>query len=110
MAEIGEQWRNLTDTEKQVYVDRANKAKEEYEKKLTAWEQKMMLEGREDLVRKVPPKEPKRQSRVRTFFANSELLCHCQTNSFFFNENGNSKKNKMFKKLLEYILMCIWRH
>lgn len=65
MPEIGEQWRNLTDAEKQVYIDKANKAKEEYEKKLIAWEQKMILEGREDLVRNMSPKESTKVSRVR---------------------------------------------
>lgn len=81
LSEIGEEWKNLTDKDKEVYETEARNLKVEYEKQMKIWEDKMLLEGRRELLRKKIEVEPKKQSRVRVkpikFFSTScKLFVH----------------------------------
>lgn len=66
--EIGREWKNLTNTEKEVYVAKSKIMREEYEKELLIWEEKMKSQGRTDLVRKRQSSQEKKQARVRVYF------------------------------------------
>lgn len=65
LSEVGQQWKNLTDSEKAAYEIKAHNAREDYKKQMDVWEKKMLIEGRDELVRKKVDIEPKKQSRVR---------------------------------------------
>lgn len=68
-TEASREWKKLTDSEKEVYTKKAKLLREEYEKELTKWEEKMKSEGREDLIRKRDNVQmKKKQSRVRVHF------------------------------------------
>lgn len=63
--ENAEMWKNLTEAQRQVYIDKVKAAREQYEKDLQIWEKEMIQLGRHDLVRKeVLDKIPVRKSRV----------------------------------------------
>lgn len=74
MSEAGELWHNLTDTEKTVYHRKAKEEKEQHERELKTWEDKMKENGRLDLIRKVIVKKDPKQSRVRIKNKSSDIL------------------------------------
>ncbi|KAF2883326.1 hypothetical protein ILUMI_22828 [Ignelater luminosus] len=46
------EWNNISDSEKQKYIQMHEKDKQRYEKEMTAWEARMIKEGNMDLIRK----------------------------------------------------------
>lgn len=66
LEDVAKQWRNMSDSEKNGYMEKAKMLFQDYQKKLLLWEDKMRVAGREDLVRKITlDNRSKRQSRVR---------------------------------------------
>ncbi|KAL4640102.1 transcription factor A, mitochondrial-like [Arapaima gigas] len=69
-----EVWKNLSDSEKQVYIQQAEDDKVRYKNEIKSWEEHMREIGREDLVRRTvikvkktaSVKRGKKKSRVRT--------------------------------------------
>ncbi|CAK6436322.1 unnamed protein product [Pipistrellus nathusii] len=56
LKNINERWKNLSDAEKQVYIQLAEDDKARYYSEIKSWEEQMIEVGREDLLRrKVKP-------------------------------------------------------
>ncbi|KAK8732961.1 hypothetical protein OTU49_006682 [Cherax quadricarinatus] len=49
--EAGRRWQSLPEDEKKVFLEKARKERDQYERELTEWEAKMAKEGRYDLLR-----------------------------------------------------------
>jgi len=58
-----EQWRGLDAAQRQGYLRRHEHEMREYHKRLDAWEQRMCVEGRLDLVRKTSKRQLREQAR-----------------------------------------------
>lgn len=66
LKDTAQQWRNMSNTEKNVYIEKAKILNENYKRQLSLWEDKMRVAGRTDLLRRnTLDNVSKRQSRVR---------------------------------------------
>lgn len=52
MVSVHEDWKNLTSSEKQVYIQRAEDDKVRYNNEMKVWEEQMIEAGRNDLLRR----------------------------------------------------------
>ncbi|KAL0615978.1 Transcription factor A, mitochondrial [Plecturocebus cupreus] len=69
LTTVVENWKNLSSSQKQIYVQLAEDDKIRYENEMKSWEEQMIEVGRKDLVRKVksPPKDDTDESQARVF-------------------------------------------
>lgn len=56
---VNENWKNLSSSQKQVYIKLAEEDKVRYYKEIKSWEDQMLEVGREDLLRRKAKSQPK---------------------------------------------------